>query len=296
MTIDPRALRTYLVVCKEGSITAAANKLNISQPAVSVTIRQLETALGVTLFGRSRSGIILSPAGEVLLHRAEALESLLQRAEEEVALVQQAITGPFRVGGTPGAVSSLAPILVQSLDRQQSRYSMEVVELTDGGSVEALRNNELDLAMLTTGIEAVPDDLQEWTLVRDPFSLVVGQVHANLPDELPLDEMASMRWVLPAASGAFQRQITALFVSANIALPRDVIRCDSLLATKAILRTSNYVTILPNGLIESELAAETLRAIKIANHTIERRIGIRALKQGERRPVVQALIERLGLE
>src|ERR1700712_1582055 len=102
--IDPRLLRTYLAVCREGSISRAARDLNISQPSVSVAISQLEHTLGVSLFSRSRLGITLTSVGLALSRRAEAMEALLNDAVDEVALVSQGIQGPLRIGGTPGAL------------------------------------------------------------------------------------------------------------------------------------------------------------------------------------------------
>src|ERR1700712_789452 len=84
--IDPRVLRTYLAVCREGSISAAARQLNISQPSVSVAIAQLEQKLGGSLFERGRQGIVLTAAGRALMRRAEMMEVLLLDAEEAVAL------------------------------------------------------------------------------------------------------------------------------------------------------------------------------------------------------------------
>ena len=80
--IDPRALRTFLAVCRANSISGGARLLNISQPSVSNAIAQLEQSVGAALFARSRSGISLTPEGEVLLRRAEAVDSLISGAEE----------------------------------------------------------------------------------------------------------------------------------------------------------------------------------------------------------------------
>jgi LysR family transcriptional regulator of abg operon len=89
--IDPRALRTFLFVCREGTISGAARKLNISQPSVSVAIAQLEDRLGAKLFERSRTGIELTHEGHSLLHRAESMDALLQDAEAEVRLAKEGV-------------------------------------------------------------------------------------------------------------------------------------------------------------------------------------------------------------
>ena len=181
---DPRLMRTYLAVCRERSISGAARRLNISQPSVSVAIAQLERALGASLFGRSRLGIALTPAGTALLRRAEAMEALLADARAEVALTLEGIQGPLRIGGTPGALVSLVPDAVARLD-PRSRLSLHIVERPDGELTELLRKREIEIAVVTTGIEAPPADIEERTIARDPFALIVGAAHADLgPDRL----------------------------------------------------------------------------------------------------------------
>lgn len=293
MAIDPRALRTYLAVCRTGSITGAARALNISQPAVSVTVAQLEQSLRTKLFERSRTGVILTPAGEALFRRAEALEDLLRIAEEEVALAEQAISGPFRIGGTPGALTSIVPELVSGLTTKGVRHRMYIIEGTDAALTSMLQNGELDVAVVTTQMDTLAPDLEEMTIISDPFSLIVGRSNHKLPDEIHLSSTADMRWIMPAAAGAFRRQINALFLAADTPLPSQVIRCDSLLTTKAIVRTSDYVTILPNGVAAAELESGALRAIAIVGATINRKIGVRYMKSGPRTATVEALVQCL---
>lgn len=277
--IDPRALRTYLMVCNENSISGAARKLNISQPAVSVTIAQLEETIEATLFERSRTGIILTPAGIALRRRAEALEALLRDAREEVELVSHGVQGPLRVGGTPGALVSLVPHAVRQLAQEGIRFAMHLIERPDAELTELLRNGDIDLAMVTTGMDTPPDDIQELTIIKDPFSLVVGRANDHLPDRMTLGSTTDMRWLMPQALGAFRRQIDALFIACDAPMPRELIRCDSLLTTKAIIRTTDYVTIQPHGVVAAELSLGVLRAIQIIDAPFDRNVGIRSLKE-----------------
>ena len=295
MPIDPRALRTYLAVCRAGSITGAAQALNISQPAISVTISQLEAALSTTLFERTRAGVILSPAGIALKRRAEALESLLKSAEEEVAMADKAIAGPFRIGGTPGALASLVPRLVSSMRERGLKFSMHVVEQTDAELTDMLRKGELDAAMVTTGIEALAEDLEERTLTSDVFSLIVGRKNDRLPASIELRDTTELQWVMPEAAGAFRRQIRALFLATDASVPSEVVRCDSLLATLAIVRTTDYVTILPHGVASAEIEAGSLRAVQITGAPFQRKIGIRTMKDGKKDPTVRSLLDCLDV-
>jgi DNA-binding transcriptional LysR family regulator len=291
--IDPRALRTYLAVCREKSISGAARVLNISQPSVSVAISQLEHQLDVTLFDRSRTGIRLTPAGEALLWRAEAMEGLLREAHTEVALAKQGVQGPLRIGGTPGALVSLVPDAVNALERAGVRFALNIVERADGALLELLRSREIEIAFVTTGIEMPPDDIEERSVVRDPFDLIVGRQNDHLAATMSLRDARDLRWVLPAAGGGFRRQIDALFIAAEVSAPVEVVRCDSLLTTKAIVRDGTRVTILPRRVAASELSIGVLRAIRLQEVATERTVGVRTLRDVRLTEVARRLLECL---
>jgi len=288
--IDPRAVRTFGAVCRAGSISGAARALAISQPSVSNTIARLEAQLGVTLFERSRSGIVLTPAGQALERRAAAMETLLDGAVHDVAAAHEGRVGRLRVGGTPGALVSLLPRGLDALEHAHPGVALTVIERADSALVEMLRKGTIDVAFVTTEIEPPPPGILEITLARDAFALIVGTAHARLPDRVSLADVAHLPWVLPEAGGAFRRQVDALFIAAGIATPRDAIRSDSLLTTKAIVRASRRVTILPREVNSAELATGLLRAIGIAEAGSDRAIGARLLADVPLSPAAQSLL------
>lgn len=292
--LDPRAIRTFLAVCRENSISGAARTLNISQPSVSVAISQLEHQLGATLFERSRTGIRLTPAGEALLARAEAMDGLLRQAHQEVQFARDGLHGPLRIGGTPGALVSLVPEAVDRLEQSGIRFAVHIIERPDHVLMELLRKREIELACVTTGIEQPPEDIEEVSYSRDPFDLIVGRLNEHLPSEMSLRDTGQLKWVLPEAAGAFRRQVDAVFVAADMPAPQDVIRCDSLLTTKAIVRGGRYVTILPRRVAAAELSIGVLRAIHLRDVSIARTVGVRVLKEARRTDFVEKFLQALG--
>lgn len=288
--IDPRALRTFLAVCRERTISGAARRLNISQPSISVAIGQLEHAIGAKLFVRSRTGIELTHEGLALQQRAEAMDALLHDAETEVRLAKEGIRGPLRIGGTPGALVSLLPAAVRRLEERFGGFALHVLERADSDLVEMLRRNEIELAFVTTGLEEPPADIEEESFASDPFTLIVGKQNDRLPSKMSLSRAGELRWILPEARGGFRRQVDALFASAGAPVPRDVIRCDSLLTTKAIVRGSTRVTILPRGVVAAELSIGVLRAIPLKEASFDRRVGVRRLRTGKLSQLAAALL------
>ncbi|WP_068085020.1 LysR family transcriptional regulator [Novosphingobium rosa] len=292
--IDPRALRTFHQVCQTGSISGAARSLNISQPSVSAAIAQLESKLGARLFERTRAGIVLTPEGEALAARARMLDHLLRDAQSDVTAAQKGLGAPLRVGGTPGALVSLLPRALELMEAHQPRLTLNVLERPDRDLLAMLRDGEIDLAFVTTAIEAPPPDIEERTLDRDPFALIVGRANNSLPDRFSLKDAARLRWVLPEAQGAFRRQVDALFLAAGAPVPSDAIRCDSLLTTKAIVRGGTRVTILPRQVAAAELSIGVLRAIAVEEAGFERSIGARWLKERPLPPLAAMLLDQLS--
>ena len=100
--------------------------------------------------------------------------------------------------------------------------------------------------------------------------------------------------MLPEAAGGFRRQIEGLFLEAGAPLPADVIGCDSLLTTKAIVRSTRHVTILPVRVAAAELSSGLLRAIDIADAKISRSIGVRTFARRSVSRLAQQFIDAAG--
>ena len=158
-----------------------------------------------------------------------------------------------------------------------------------------LRNGDIELAFVTTEIEEPPVDLVETTFARDAFTLIAGRANDALPDRMSLRDAGVMQWVLPEAQGAFRRQVDALFIASGLPIPRDVVRCDSLLTTKAIVRSGRRVTILPRDVASAELSIGVLRAIALVEAGFTRSIGIRRHRERSLSPVARRLVEQMVL-
>lgn len=291
MRIDPKALRLFLAVCKEGTISGAARAEHLSQPSVSVAISQLEHVLKVKLFDRFRQGIQLTPAGEALKSRAQAIDNLLTSAQQEIKLLEHNISGPLVIGGTPGALASIMSKVISSFIDNYPRFELRILERPDLVIHEQLKNYEIDLAIVTSGMNETPDDMEELAVLSDPFSIIVGKANQHLPDKMALPDLANARWVLPDAVGGFRRQVDALFISTESPIPGNVIRSDSLLTTKSVVRSTDFVTILPREVVLPELLSGSLREIKIRGVSFQRNVGFLWLKERKLSALAQAFVD-----
>ena len=154
MAIDPRSLRILLAVHRAGSFTGAAQDLAMSQPSVSVAIRQLEDRTGIEIVRRDRKGAELTDAGLLLVGRAAAIENILTQAEREAAGRRERSLGPLRIAGTPGALLALLPPCAAALRAREPRFVIEAAEAKDEDLIPMLRAHSIDLALCTATAEA----------------------------------------------------------------------------------------------------------------------------------------------
>src|SRR5689334_3502006 len=103
MTPELRLIRYFVAVAEEGNVTRAAARLHMAQPPLSAAIRQLEQQLDVRLLDRTARGVVLTPAGALLLERGRALLAEADAVAAAVRAVEKAPTGLVRVGISPAA-------------------------------------------------------------------------------------------------------------------------------------------------------------------------------------------------
>jgi DNA-binding transcriptional LysR family regulator len=113
-----RLLRHFLGVVEKRNITAAAEALHISQPALTRSIRQLEKTIGVPLFERLPTGVALTKQGEVLARRVKLMELEYRHALSEISALEQGVAGMLSIGAGPMWVSTILPGIVVAFHQQ----------------------------------------------------------------------------------------------------------------------------------------------------------------------------------
>src|ERR687896_559426 len=151
-----RLIRYWVAVAEERNITRAAERLHISQPALSAAIKQLEAQLGVALLDRSDRVLGVTPAGELLLAEGRGLLAEADRVFDAVRARDAAVVGRLRVGMTPTARYGLGPALLSAAAARASGVMLYPQEDTTGALRGAGRGGGLDLGVLFCAPGAVP--------------------------------------------------------------------------------------------------------------------------------------------
>lgn len=244
MTLDPRKLRYFIAVYEEGSVTRAAERENIVQPALSVHLRQLEEDLGQRLFDRSAQGAVPTPAGHELYGLATDLIDRMQAIRQRMLDGCGQMGGLVRVGLMPSICRGLLDVVRASFVEAHPKVELRITEATSGALGDAVTTGQLDLAI--GNAPAAQTALKLRLLRRDPVVLVSGGPrYAAAGKELVLLELADLHLVLPSRQNAIRRLIDARLKTAEIK-PSALVEIDGLGATLCFIAGSHWSTVVPS--------------------------------------------------
>src|SRR5829696_384645 len=156
-----RLLRYWVAVAEERNITRAAERLHISQPALSAAVRQLEAQLGVALLDRSGRVLGVTLAGEQLLVSARSLLAEADRVVDSVRAVSARAVGRLRIGLSPTARYGLGPELLAACADRAPGVMLYPAEDATGALLRDVRSGRLDLAVVFCADGPVDGDVLE---------------------------------------------------------------------------------------------------------------------------------------
>ncbi|MFD4346817.1 LysR family transcriptional regulator [Streptomyces coelicoflavus] len=148
MDVDTRLLRYFATVAEEGSLTRAAQRLYVSQPALTKQIRQLESALGVPLFTRSRSGMALTEPGRALAARVPGLLAGWQAALRETRSAARRADRTLRVGFLASAANEATQPIIAEFARRRPDWRAEMRQAAWSNPTAGLADSDVDVALV----------------------------------------------------------------------------------------------------------------------------------------------------
>lgn len=289
MTLDPRKLLHLRAIAVEGTFGKAATKLGMSQPALSLSIASLERTLGVPLFERSRKGASLTHFGSSVLRSADALDVLVRNLHEEVRLRKAGLEGRLSIGVSPIGTMVVVPEAIALLREASPKIKVEVQELSDQELDAKLIRGEIDIAIHPSGSGPFQASMKYIPLFTDRLVLICSR-HHPFGDwrSSSLTKLADAAFVMPEPRSMLSQSIHSLFASANLSRPADLIMCTSIPMIKRIVARSDYVAIVSDQVIQTEVKAGTLKRVYI-KEAGSRQICARVLAN-QTNPILDRLI------
>ena len=258
-------LRDFVAVAKCGGIRAAARELNLSQPALSKSIAQLEDQLGTPLFDRSAQGSALNGFGQRFLTRAEAAMQELVRGIDEIGQMRGCLGG--RVAFAASSVVALS-FLADALSRFRRSFPnarVDVLEGTHSVMLRGLLERRLDFAVGPVSTMQLPEGLTVEQLFWST-RCVVGRRGHPLQAAGSLKGLASAEWLTTGALGSPDDGLQDVFERHKLEPPQSLTRCESLIALIALLSETDALAIMPRQWTESPVLDAILVEIRVREH------------------------------
>ncbi|RVW00880.1 LysR substrate-binding domain-containing protein [Rhodococcus spongiicola] len=249
-----RHLTCFVAVAQERHLGRAAQRLHLTQPAVTKTLNELEALANVRLVDRGRHGARLTPAGERFLRRAVAVTDAMESAAATLSGVG-APSAPIRVGALPTVASVILP---KAISRLQSTHKDMGVRVTTGSNavlLTTLRAGELDLAV---GRMAEPDALQDVTfelLYTESLALVVRPGHplTAYAGTAPMPAVLEYPMVVATAGTVPHHHTEVLLQRHGLSLPSGRIETLDITLARTLARDGDAVWFTPERAPQSDL-------------------------------------------
>jgi LysR family pca operon transcriptional activator len=258
-----RQIQCFLEVARNGSIKRTADALNVSQPGVTKTIKELEAALGAELFTRVPTGVTLTPFGEALLRHATPAIAELNAGFSEIEALKNSADGGIRVGGLQLAMSRLLPIAVARLKRHRPHLNVSVIPGTYEQLLPALRVGELDMIFGRRGDASEMSGLVFEVFFQDRLVIAALPGHPlTLKNSVELEDMIDYPWIVPLPKTAVRECLNRILLKHKVPFPRNCFETTFGSSTWSYMRETGAIAALPSNTIYDEIEQGDVSILK----------------------------------
>ena len=294
LAVNERRLAALIALAEQKHMGAVAQQLAISQPAVSMAVRDLEDGLGLALF--DRSGTLWQPtaAGEVVINHVKRALSQLRLADAELAAMNGQISGQIIIGALPFGRPYILPAAISRLHRKHPGLQFTTLEAPLGTLSYALWCGDIDFILgALSPTELYPDLIQE-NLFNDRMGIIARSGHPlGKRNDLTLADTLSVDWVLPRQGTPPREVMRAAFAARGIDEPAATVESSDLSVIRGLLLESDMVTAASSHLFHHEISAGALQRLPIELTESHRSVGILRRTPEHSSPGAQLLIEEI---
>ena len=203
--MDFKELETFVSIVENGSISAAALSMKISQPAVSKRISRIEEEMGTVLFENGHKHCHLTPEGAVLYKAALKILDLRKKARTQIAEISQDLYGTVRIAATSVTSDFILPGLLVRFMELHPGVSIQVFQGDSERVLNMLKTGEADLAIAGSDAE-IPEGYRSELFCHDELVLIVGRSHPLSSQKyIAMNEIGSLRLIGRTSRSAVQK-------------------------------------------------------------------------------------------
>ncbi len=251
-SITLRHLRIIAALADLKLVARVSESLNVTQPAVSKQIAELEKIVGVPVVTRDRNRLYLTPIGNRLADHAKQVLSQIDRASFDIDAMASGVTGSVSIGAVSSVAPTLLPKTIELFKRGAPHASVSV---TEGHFVELLpmlKSGALDLLIARIWQPQELEGVDQMTLFSEPVIVVAGRDHPlTMQENLSWSDTIQFPWIFPQANSVARRAVDALFAANGLAPPSNTIASVSLALNLELFRAMPTLGFMPQRLAQA---------------------------------------------
>ena len=287
--MEIRQLRAFVAIAETGTFTAGALRVHVTQAAISMQIRQLESEIGARVFVRAPRHVILTEAGEQLLRRARHILREHDAALDEIAELAGAERGRLRIGSASAMVlTEQLPAILKELRKQHPAAEISVTSGTSEVLVDQILAGEVDIAFVSLPVDV--RGIKTERLSDDQLVAIASPRHRLAKQRtISAYTLAGERLILGERGGNTRRLIDQFFAQAGVTI-RVAMELSRQQAIKRMVEEDMGVGIVPLQSVREEVDKGKLIRWWIEGAQINWELGIAQLSNGYDSPIMQKFV------
>ncbi|HEX8311989.1 MAG TPA: LysR family transcriptional regulator [Chthoniobacteraceae bacterium] len=270
--LDTRQLRAFAILARTASFTQTARELNLSQSAISHSMKTLEQDIGCRLLDRMGRTVVLTQAGEQLLVRVERILEEMDAARTELGRLGRWGTTRVRIGASTTACQYVLPAVLREFKESFPQCEISIRPGDTPEAIEALRTHQIDLAV---NLEPVGEASLEFRpLFQDELAFILSPLHPWVrAGKVTREEIARQNYILYGKRSYTFQMIEEYFRKEEITL-RASLELGNMEAIKELVKLGLGVSILAPWTATKELKEQSLHALPLGRRKLRRRWGV----------------------
>lgn len=287
--MEIRQLKAFLAIAEAKTFTAGARRVNVTQAAISMQIRQLEDEVGLPLFTRTPRRVILTEAGEHLLERARKILREHDAAVAEIAELAGAEHGRLRIGSASAMFATMQlPTILQNLKNRFPNAEITVSSGTSQTLVDKILHGEIDIAFVSLPVDN--SHIMTELLFSDEIVAIAHPAHP-LADQkfISAAALAGEPLILGEKGGNTRRLIDDFFSAANVQ-PNVMMELSRQEAINQMVENDMGIGIAGAKTVSKEIAGGKLASWLIEGAEIKWDLGLARLRGGYFSPIAKEFV------
>ena len=255
-------LRNILAIADQGSMRAAARKLDLAQPALSRSIQELEHELGAQLFERRVRGMVLTTVGVAFVERAKSIMTEIRKTREEAEQLSGGTGGTVTVAFSIVAHMAIAPRIFRPFRNRYPNAQLRIIEGLYTTVESRIKDGEIDFYVGAATEGKLAPDLVSEKLFDAERQIFCRRGHPRAGAK-SIKELADADWMTTSITHNAETELADLFTRHRLPLPRHIVRTQSALTFMITLAHSDCVAMLPVQWASFAFTAEQFVVIDI---------------------------------